>query len=360
VGDYCRALAEELERSGVETRILSLEDRDVVEPQQDNESLRIPQRLDWDRKRELALDFLRDFRPDWTSLQFVPYGFDSKGIVRGLGQKLKFFSENSNLHFMFHEIWIAVEEKSALRRRLVGAIQRHFIKRMLAKLKPRVIHTSNQGYALQLSRHGIQAAVLPLFGNIGISPLGPTWMEREAAKNGLLGGDRENHLIFGIFGNLPSELRLEPFLLRLLQLEPDPNKRILVWGIGNLGESGEKQIAALQAGPPGRTRVHSLGRRTPDEISSFLQYIDWGVATTPSIVIGKSGATACMLEHGLPVMVPRDTQNFRKGKLSMIREDSQLFFLNHDLREDFHRMKKRPAISFRNRTCQELLASFEV
>ena len=34
--------------------------------------------------------------------------------------------------------------------------------------------------------------------------------------------------------------------------------------------------------------------------------IDFGIATTPWELIGKSGATAAMLDHGLPVIVSRD------------------------------------------------------
>ena len=41
---------------------------------------------------------------------------------------------------------------------------------------------------------------------------------------------------------------------------------------------------------------------TKDEISIELQTSSIGVSTTPYDIIGKSGTTAAMLEHGLPII----------------------------------------------------------
>jgi hypothetical protein len=54
-----------------------------------------------------------------------------------------------------------------------------------------------------------------------------------------------------------------------------------------------------------------LGERSFDEISRFLSYLDFGVATVPLPLIGKSSSVAAMLDHGLPVIVNRDDVHFR-------------------------------------------------
>jgi glycosyltransferase involved in cell wall biosynthesis len=46
-----------------------------------------------------------------------------------------------------------------------------------------------------------------------------------------------------------------------------------------------------------------LGRVSEKEISLVLQKCDFGVTTTDLDIIGKSGTTIAMLEHGLPVFL---------------------------------------------------------
>jgi hypothetical protein len=49
-----------------------------------------------------------------------------------------------------------------------------------------------------------------------------------------------------------------------------------------------------------------LGELSAARISQYLRNLDFGIAATAWLLIGKSGATAAMLDHGLPVMVTRD------------------------------------------------------
>ena len=48
--------------------------------------------------------------------------------------------------------------------------------------------------------------------------------------------------------------------------------------------------------------VEETSMLTSEELSHGLQVADCGVATTPYDVLGKSGAAAAMLEHGLPLV----------------------------------------------------------
>ena len=49
-----------------------------------------------------------------------------------------------------------------------------------------------------------------------------------------------------------------------------------------------------------------LGQQPPERVSQFLMEMDFGIATTPLALIGKSGTATAMLEHGLPVIVNRN------------------------------------------------------
>ena len=52
--------------------------------------------------------------------------------------------------------------------------------------------------------------------------------------------------------------------------------------------------------------VGETGELATADISHLLGAADLGIASHPWALIGKSGAAAAMIEHGLPVLVPRD------------------------------------------------------
>jgi hypothetical protein len=53
-------------------------------------------------------------------------------------------------------------------------------------------------------------------------------------------------------------------------------------------------------------RFASMGRLSPQAIADLFAAADFGVATTPWALIGKSASVAAMLDGGLPVIVNRD------------------------------------------------------
>ena len=74
--------------------------------------------------------------------------------------------------------------------------------------------------------------------------------------------------------------------------------------------------------------MYETGELTTDSISHELQNSDLGVCTTPYDILGKSGATAAMLEHGLPV-IAFDDGDTPKDKLFVMKEfEDQIFLLN--------------------------------
>jgi hypothetical protein len=83
VGDYTHALAQELEKQGHKYALLALNDRHVGERVLENSEcpmLRMPSSAPWLDRMRLAEQLLRDFGPDWVSLQFVCFGWHPKGL----------------------------------------------------------------------------------------------------------------------------------------------------------------------------------------------------------------------------------------------------------------------------------------
>ena len=76
--------------------------------------------------------------------------------------------------------------------------------------------------------------------------------------------------------------------------------------------------------------VFEYGELPASQISKELAQCDFGVSTTPYDVIGKSGATAAMFEHRLPVIV-YDDGDTPAEKLFVLDEFSdQIYFLDSE------------------------------
>ena len=63
-------------------------------------------------------------------------------------------------------------------------------------------------------------------------------------------------------------------------------------------------------------------------ISEQLKECSLGVSTTPYDVIGKSGATAAMLEHGLPVLAYDDGDTPQESLFIPDPFKDQIFLIN--------------------------------
>ena len=103
--------------------------------------------------------------PELVSVQFVPYSFHPAGLSFALPQVLRAIFGQTPVQIMFHELWIGTEIGSRFKTRMVGFCQRKIIETVVNKLACRVIHTSNLVYTQLLSRYGITAKHLPLFGS---------------------------------------------------------------------------------------------------------------------------------------------------------------------------------------------------
>ena len=315
VGDYTRRLAVECVRQGHECCIVAFNDCENAHREMQEfddvqiDSLRCSNTLPWGERFQQAREFLEAFNPDWVSLQFVPYGFNPKGIPWRVARDLKPVIGGRPLHIMFHELWIGFGEKASLKERLIGAMQRNCIFRALRALKPKVVHTSNATYIGLLKTGGVTAVELPLYGNIPVVDVGKNpAMPPELLAAGVPGesGDRSGWWLVLSFGTLHPQWEPEPVARILSRAATRAGKRICWIASGRMGTTGEAIWEKMQRDYGHEFTFVRTGPQASEQISVLMQIADFGVAFSPWNLMGKSSASASMLDHGLPIIFSRD------------------------------------------------------
>lgn len=364
VGDYTQLLAQACASQGHPCALVSLSDPYLKHPRQfeieaDEHCLpvlRLPQNIAWDRRITVASDFLNSFQPDWLSLQFVCYGFHPKGIVCGLDEWLYRLVQGRKVHIMFHELWIGEQIGAKLKERIVGKIQRFCVLKLVERLKPQVVHTSNSAYVALLQHCGISVSRLPMFGAIPVNKQnGDGWLFPTLQNLGLkIDPDtRHQFLLLGIFGLLHPVWPAEPLFTYLAQVAAQHDRKIVPISIGRIG-SGAKLWERLVDAYSHKFTFVQLGERSPAQISEFFNSIDFGIATSPYSLIGKSATVAAMLEHGLPVIVNRDDIHF-KPCLTMQDTEPQLYRMDRYLSKAIGQIHRLPIRSRLYNSAKQLI-----
>ncbi len=316
VGDYTRRLAAELTARGHLCYLLSLADSRIKQVSAGEFGdvnglipyLRLPAAESWPERVHQAKSFCRQVAPDWISWQIVPYGFDPRGLIFGLGRRLAEISGNCKSQVMFHEIWIGEAERSSLKNRAVGKLQKLMIKDLLQRLQPRVVHTHTPLYRHLLGRLGYPATILPLFGNIPLTrhPR-PEWLKEKWP-----GGweefklqDRDSFWIFIMFGTIHPEWNAHDFIQKASVVAQRAGKKCLLVSIGRPGPAGEDLLKNLQKHADANWHIHNFGQQSEEDISQGLLTADFGVSASPPEYLFKSGTAVAMIEHGLPVIATR-------------------------------------------------------
>ena len=302
VGDYTRRLACELIRQGHVVEAISLNDKyishECLEVQGfdsiDLSVLRLPAVLPLTQKLTIAKKYINEFNPDWISLQFVIFGYHSKGLPLWLN-KLATLGKGRQWHIMFHELWLGMELDASKKHLLWGRIQKQIISSLISKLKPNVTHTHTRLYQQKLSEIGVNSQHLPLFGNIPVLYTGEDLSDKNFKVSKLLK--------FVIFGHIHPGSAVKYFCAEIARCAAKNNIEASLIFIGNCGTEQENWVANCE---DAHIEVHILGQQSADNISKVLREATIGISTTPVALLEKSGSVAAMLEHLLPVIcVPR-------------------------------------------------------
>lgn len=315
VGDYVRQLAAACAQLGHVCLLVALHDRNLSPTaallQRANE-VRFSAGLSWKRRAAMLASLLRDFDPHWISWQLVPFGFHPKGIMPVGAFALAEAARGRRNHVLLHELWVGIARDDRLKLRLLGAMQRRRLLAFLNRLGPSALHTTNQAYRFALAHEGWPADVLPLFGNMPVVTVKPY---RAAAElTDLVGRNLPPPPRWTgvIFGTIHPQWKPEPTLAWLRQAATAAHRPIGLVALGRAGAHGERWLASA-VNRHGAIPIVAGGPQTPERISCLLQAADFGIATHPWALIGKSGTAATLLEHGLPVLVPRDDWRSRHG-----------------------------------------------
>jgi hypothetical protein len=313
VGDYCRRLAKEINKLGPECTIIALNDREISSEMREQPSaslqvFRLPERSPISIRSSRVAGILSDWQPDWISLQFVCYGFNRKGLAFKEAFWLPPLFRGRKLQVMLHELWVGTEPRPSIKNTLLGWAQRYLVLRLLRVLDPRLLHTTNRVDQQILARYGIASEVLPLFGNIpvGAEPAGQWLADAILAGRGPdIRKDRHRLWLFGLFGSISLDWPGAEILQRLSAIARDAGRHMVVISAGRAGRYAEDLFARWRILLPDIDFV-LIGPRSSQEISQFLNSVDFGLPSAPTRRLAKSSSFAAMIDHGLPVIVNSD------------------------------------------------------
>ena len=281
---------------------------------------------------------------DLISFQFSPYAFSNYGII---GNSLINFAKvlkNYRVHINFHEIWIGDYPNAPLKEKLIGWFQKREIKIFLKITRPQLVTCSNSAALDRLRSEKINAKFLYLFGNITYS---------KSEINCI-----ENLVKVAIFGTLYEKFPYDLLIKRLKEISDIQKRKLQIRIIGRQRE-GKGLTLLKNLAQQSLFRIHECGEQSTDSISHELQSCDLGVCTTPYDILGKSGATAAMLEHGLPIIAFNDGDT-PKDQLFVIKEfEDQIFLLNENTFIEnlisFMRCERKPFFNGVKRTAKDMI-----
>lgn len=252
---------------------------------------------------------------DLFSLQFAPYSISPNGLCRKSLKELANVLKNKHTHLNFHEIWIGAYPKASLREKAIGWIQKNEILNFIDKVNPKLVTSSNSAAMHRLNSIGVQAKYLYLFGNI------PYFQYSESVNN--------EFLRIALFGTLYRKFPYELLVDKINLISETVGKPVELLFIGRQREtSGIELLRKITENY--KFSIKTTGELSSNLISKELQNADIGICTTPYDILGKSGASAAMLEHRLPVLA-FDDGDTPSSKLFLIDEfHDQVFLLNDD------------------------------
>ncbi|MBC6609131.1 glycosyltransferase [Hymenobacter sp. BT188] len=302
VGDYVRRLAVEVQQQGHLVQAIALKDyfttAEIIESQQtpagDLITLRLPAIEEAALRFERAKQWIDNFNPDWLSLQFVPFSFHPKGLPFQLIKRLVRLGQGRVWHLMIHELWLGMKSEASVKYVWWGKVQRYLIKLLIERLQPKIIHTQLPLYQAQLVKLGFDSYHLPLFSNI--------YNVQENYSSDMVDYTSNKYakgISLIVFGTIHRGAPIHHFAQDAALFSRKNAVPVTLKIIGRCGDEQHHWCDVWKAvGLP----VEVLGEQSPNVISRVLLESSLGIATTPALLLGKSGTAAAMREHGLPIL----------------------------------------------------------
>jgi len=303
VADYSRLLAAELVRQGHEVLLIGLIQKSGQWMQflPENSGHQINRELQWNDRVEIVRQEVGRFNPDFISFQYVCFSFGRYGLPLLIGRDIRRIAGTRRVELMSHELWTGISRPADFKTYLLGTLQQWNYRRFLAQLRPDVVHVSNPAYVKLLERIGQKATVLQLFGNIPVSDVKDNWL-----------ANQQRVISFLIFGSIHPEWSPEPLLPMIIDFAEKLKQKPLIISAGSQGR-GAGVWQAMVEKYQNEIAFHALGRMDAERVSALMNAADYGIATSPLSLIGKSGTAAAMLEHDMPVIVTRDEPCYAVG-----------------------------------------------
>lgn len=284
IADYTSRLAEQCRAQGHETRLIALGR---------NNWLTRP--LEMRRMLDKAKAEIVDFCPECLSWQFDgrifhPLSIFPKWVIPD------FSSFTKTIHLMAHETWEGDEPDARLRRRIKGMAQKLSFQGALRTLDPEIAHTTNPIYLDHLRSAKISASVLPLFSSVPVS-------QAVDARNDYDGGTWE----FVLFGSFRDHWDPSEFISRLRE----SNRKIVVHHVGR--HHSPEIMKSLRKACIGWAEFIEHGIQQDTSVSEILLNCHFAISTYTLQLLNKSSVFATFSDHGLPVIVPRQTHEMNNG-----------------------------------------------
>ncbi len=312
VGDYTRLLAGACAARGHDCTALALHDlhapRETDRTRDALRVIRLPATTPWAVRLDRAADLRARLAPDWVSWQFVAYAFHPRGFLPGALLQRAADLRGARCHVMMHELWLGLEAGASWRPRLIGWLQRQGILRLLRQLNPDCVQTSNPVYRRALARAGIESGVLGLFGNVPCVSDHPGDGSPFTRWLPALPAPAPPPFIAVTFGTIHPQWQPAATIAWLVATARRLGRRPAFLALGVPGAAAPRLLAGFRRAGIPAAQTDELKAAT---VSHLLAAADVGIAPHPWALIGKSGAAAAMLDHGLPVLVPRDNWHLR-------------------------------------------------
>lgn len=336
VGDYARLLGKSLAHSGNEVMLLSINDsyqtpaRKLLIEGTRIKILRISSDWNLNTRCSIAQYGIDIFRPEWVSLQYVPYSFHEKGLELRLPRFFAALRGNYQWHLMIHEPWVSGGGFLS-KNQFIGIVQHKLLRLLIKKLNPAMIHTSNPYYQSILEKGGVKSELLHLPSNIPLPAEEANLLDEEFRALGLGEESRAEWMVLGTFGRLRPGIDYQKLLQQVMEFPEASGKRIAFLSIGNAGPFSHQIFEDIRSTFGNRVLLHKFGYKAIAEVSSFFRSLDFGVASVPHYLLGKSGAYAAMRIHRLKILVPEPSEQNEMKSL----DGNSSSFLHKFSDEDF-------------------------